>query len=277
MAAVFELNKNLPLPVIILKTPKLERSRVLEATLKGKKNFQVNLLISTMAESLIDLDKLFIDYETEELKLLEGRELNPREIACAYSHNEARAIIANSLSGGIILEDDARLVNLDALYLMVSSFLRTKLGQKAILNLTGFRNNSVSSLNSHKIHKLFGIPNLAVGYALTPSAALELICSNSPIKYVADWPDTKCKYYVPLSPLVKHGDENNCSTIIKDKNDFRKTNKKILIKQLFLHLLSTRLTKKKIKLIKYLRYQFLRRIYWLVDSLILKLIIQIYK
>jgi GR25 family glycosyltransferase involved in LPS biosynthesis len=276
MFTKIEFNEILQIPIVILKTPEVDRSQVLEESLRKQKYFRVELLKSTMAKTFIDLDSYFIQYEPEEFKLLEGRELKPSEIACANSHNLARDIIANTSLGGIILEDDARLQNLDALYLMVSSFLQNKTGEKAILNLTGFNGRSVSASNCNKIHKLLGTPDLAVGYALTPYAALELIKFNSPIKHVADWPDSKCRFYVPINPPIKHGDENTYSIITKDKINFRRTNRKIVIKLFFHQVVKINLTNNRIVLTKYFRYQFLRRIYFHLDSLILSLIFRMY-
>ena len=271
-----EFNQILPIPIVILKTPNVNRSRIIEESLRKQKYFQVELLKSTMAKTFTDLDSCFIKYELEEFNLLEGRELIPSEIGCANSHNIARNIIANTTFGGIILEDDARFINLDNLYLIVSSFLQHQIGKKAILNLTGFKNKSITSSNFSKVHRLLGAPDLAVGYALTPHAASELTRSNSPIKYVADWPDSNCRFYVPLNPLVKHGDENTPSIITSGLIDFRKTNRKIVIKLFFCKILKIYLTNNRIGFLKYFRYQFLRRIYFHLDSLVLNLIIRMY-
>jgi hypothetical protein len=271
-----DFNQIQQIPVVILKTPEVDRSQVLEELLKNQKFFQVELIKSTMAKTFIDIDRHFIKYELEEFNLLEGRELRPSEIACANSHNLARDIIANTTCGGIILEDDARFLDLDYLYLTVSSFLQNKLNEKAILNLTGFYGKTTSTSNCNKIHKLFGAPDLAVGYALTPSAASELIRSNSPIKYVADWPDSKCRFYVPINPPINHGDENTSSIIAKDKIDFRKTNRYFVIKLFFSRVLKPNLTNNRIALFMYFRYQLLRRIYFHLDSLMISLILRMY-
>jgi hypothetical protein len=71
---------------------------------------------------------------------------------------------------------------------------------------------------------LWGTPDLAVSYALTNKAAIELLKSNQPIMNVSDWPATECKYFVPLIPIVHHGDFITSSLIDSTESNFRNDN-----------------------------------------------------
>jgi hypothetical protein len=152
-------------------------------------------------------------------KISIGRELLPGEIGCAFSHYSARKIISNSKFGGVILEDDARIRNSEVFYKSAAQFLQDQSGKASVLSLAGWNPAPLlenQDLNIEKMVrnlKLLGVPPLALGYALTPLAAKELIQGSYPIKETADWPSSKCSFFVTNGILAFHGDGRTPSII----------------------------------------------------------------
>jgi GR25 family glycosyltransferase involved in LPS biosynthesis len=209
------------LRVVIISTPESERSRVLESTLSGDLRFRLISLNATVANTYRELEELNLEYSQSKFKIFENRLMRPKEIACAYSHNLARKLIKDSNIGGLILEDDARLLDTDKLFEIVSQFLKVKYNTSSILNLTGLNDFKLTSSKKSSFKKIYSVPNLAVGYALTPLAAGELLASNNPVTYVSDWPNSKVKFYIPSINIVVHGDDKTKSYILGNQKDYR--------------------------------------------------------
>ena len=212
--------------VVVIRTPNSDRYQPIKVLLENDKRFEVEYLDASMTPTYVDVTSKGIAYSTEMFEYFHGRKLAPAEIGCADSHNKARKLIQNREDGGIILEDDARITNVDALFAMAINFLSSEKLNYSILSMTGFRqiglrNSSEQLLEINKYIKLWGNPDLAVSYALTTKSAAELLKSNQPVKDVSDWPVTKCKYFVPIIPLVQHGELNNNSLIDSTLSNFR--------------------------------------------------------
>jgi hypothetical protein len=145
-----------------------------------------------------------------------GRELTQNERACSISHSQARKIIAASKHGGLVLEDDARITNLANLETTVSEFLSKSNPSNRALGLLHYVEiNSSRDLKIRKprIHRLLAEVPLAVATVLTPDAAESLIKSATESSQVADWPHSRCKFYVTSDGPVLHGDANTHSVI----------------------------------------------------------------
>jgi hypothetical protein len=217
-----------------------------------------------------------IAIDVEVFELFHGRKMSPQEIGCATSHNLARSLIAKSISGGVILEDDARIIDLDSFYNLSTKFLQESAGTLSVLSLTGFRELTALNSNgiltkSRNIVHLLGKPDLAVAYVLTPVAGGELTNANIPISTVSDWPESECHYFALLSPVVKHGDSSTASIIVIGKNDFR-------IGSNFSHKLKFMLSPRyivfgatKLGLRCYIKKIYLSRIFWTIDKYRFKL------
>jgi GR25 family glycosyltransferase involved in LPS biosynthesis len=142
-----------------------------------------------------------------------GRALTIQELGCAKAHYLARGVIADSEIGGIIFEDDARLLEPEKILKVAIEFLEKHRGQSRILNLCESSLSPFEFNVSTHLEQLWGYSPLAVAYVLTPEAARELNLANSQINWVSDWPYSKVTHFVCVPALVAHGDENSGSEI----------------------------------------------------------------
>lgn len=212
------------LPIVIIVTPGRGRHIPLVETLRTSSIFQVQELVATMGG---EVEGSFDEASESEL-IQYGRVLTANERACAISHLRARQIIADSDYGGVILEDDARVINLSDLETAVASFLIRSHSKCNILSLLDYR-DSYKALKNKSIKKLlptfrlFAECPLAVAVALTPPAARNLIESAQSRSQVSDWPETKCHFAYLASGIVRHGDADTFS-IIGDSAERRVVN-----------------------------------------------------
>ena len=207
--------------VVVIRTPNSDRYLPIETLLKGDKRFELEYVEASMTPTYLDVKKNNIAYSTEVFEFFQGRKLTPEEIGCANSHNRARNIVKNNQLGGVILEDDARILDVHLLFREVNTFLNIKKNTSSVLNLTGFRNLSRNRVSQNNFTRIFTQPDLAVGYVLTSLASSNLLNANCPITDVADWPKSKCDYYISSSKKVIHGDLDTKSLIDKNNTDFR--------------------------------------------------------
>ena len=261
--------------VVVIRTPNSDRYQPIKLLLENDKRFEVKYLDASMTPTYVDVTSRGIAYSTEMFEYFHGRKLAPAEIGCADTHNRARELIQNREDGGIILEDDARITNVDALFDMAINFLSSEKLNYSILSMTGFRqiglrNSSEQLLEINKYIKLWGNPDLAVAYALTNKSAAELLKSNRPVKDVSDWPLTKCKYFVPILPLVQHGDLNNTSFIDSTVSNFRDNESFVtkVINIMFIKYLIKR--PKGLTIFQYIRIVYGKKIKWRYDYLKIK-------
>lgn len=266
--------------VVLIQTPGSPRANPLINILEGSQRIQLSLLPATMIQNLSDVRVMNIEVRQDRFNLLENRDMRPQEIGCAHSHNLARDVISNSLYGGVILEDDARISDLKNFIDTVTDFLMVERGNPSVLNLTGLnfhkhRFNGSSATQLPLYLKIFGQPSLAVGYALTAKAARVLREANTPIAYVSDWPTSICRFYVPPSALVLHGDEDTFSIIARPDDSFRDG----ISKRHKLRLISPRLflifVNRKYGARRYFKEVFYNRIAWRVDNMTLVLRLRI--
>lgn len=217
------------LDVYIIETPLSQRSAPLIKLLSSEPRVNLVRISAKMVASDRDISDFGIKVNYKVFPLLEGRLLSHGEIGCAQSHNEARSLLAESTNGGVILEDDARILDLDSFIKISTDFLNQNRNSKRILSLTGM--SQINAVNkkkdkspAHKWMRTYGHSPLAVANAITPMAACDLLNSNQPIKYVADWPYSKSKFYSVKVPVVCHGDETTESLI--DASGSRKSTTK---------------------------------------------------
>jgi GR25 family glycosyltransferase involved in LPS biosynthesis len=206
------------LDVYVIETPLSRRSAPLIKLLSSEARINLFRISAKMVSSDCDISDFGIKVNYKVFPLLEGRLLSHGEIGCAQSHNDARSLLAESTYGGVILEDDARILDLDSFVEISIDFLNQNRHSKRILSLTGI--SQINKLNrkkdkspTYKWIRVYGHSPLAVANAITPMAASDLYNSNQPIKYVADWPYSKSKFYSVKVPVVSHGDETTGSLI----------------------------------------------------------------
>jgi hypothetical protein len=201
-----------PIPLVIIASPMLDRSAPLLKSLKPSSIFEIIKLDATVGAELSAPKSLVT---TQELVSF-GRVLTQNERACAISHSRAREIIKNSNFGGVILEDDARILNLEMFEKIICEFLVSQRRQKKILSLVQYHGTNNQGFLSKEQNRLFRLPGsfpLAVAYTLTPKAAEELNFQSKKRSGISDWPDSSCTYYFLRSGLVRHGDEQTNSII----------------------------------------------------------------
>ena len=261
--------------VVVIRTPKSDRYLPIESLFKNDQRFKLEYIEASMTPSYSEVSNRRITYSTEIFEYFQGRKLTPAEIGCADSHNRARDLIESYATGGVILEDDARIINIDSFFIMATEFLSSQNSKLSILNLTGFRNIGLEasknrSTNNNRYIKLWGCPDLAVSYALTQKAAVELVKSNTPITEVSDWPTTQSNYFTPLVPLVWHGDSNTHSFIDSTKSNFRNDTNfaKKLLKLTFVKFFIKK--PKGVQLSDFIRVIYVKKLNWHADYIRIK-------
>jgi GR25 family glycosyltransferase involved in LPS biosynthesis len=264
--------------VIVIRTPNSNRYLPIDILLKDDNRFEIVYVEASMTPSYSDVSSKNILYSTEIFEYFHGRKLMPAEIGCADSHNKARQLIQRRKIGGVILEDDAQILSIDAFYIMATNFLTSQVSNPSILNFTGLNQKNLKISNSRfsnnlKYVKLWGTPALAVAYALTARAASDLLQSNIPIKDVSDWPITNCSYFVPLMPQIRHGDLSTLSLIDASNSNFRNNRSKL---SKLLDLLFFKFLYKKpynVNIFDYFQIVYIKRFQWYADRIKYKLLI----
>ncbi len=210
------------------------RSLPLINQLETRGDLEVQLLSANMLQSKEDLHTSNVQYsDFDSIKYL-GRSLSLAEIGCASSHNQARVLLAATSIGGVVLEDDARICDLDGFVTLSEFFLKSRQRIAAVLNLSNPRPLMEFFSDSHGkglyyARRISPTP-LAVGYAITSMAAKRMVENNNPIQYVSDWPSMGVSFFSAGHGLVHHGDGKTVSTI--DPNQESQRNEKSLQKAL---------------------------------------------
>ena len=194
-----------------------ERSSPLIKQLSSREELEIHSIAAHMLRTEADLQLAGIQYSDLEAVKYMGRSLSFPEIGCASSHNYARSLLASSANGGVILEDDARICDLDYFVTLSSVFLSSQENSPAVLNLS----NSLPLIdtcsgpqeNDLYLARRFSPTPLAVGYVITSLGAGKLLSNNNPIQYVSDWPAKGVSFFSAGHGLVHHGDSQTQSTI----------------------------------------------------------------
>jgi hypothetical protein len=215
------------MPVLVITERNSSRSDLLVLKLKEISQFEVIMVEAMITPNYALCHENNILFNQKMAKIFIGRELLPGEIGCAFSHYSARRIISNSKFGGVILEDDARIRSPEIFFKSAVQFLQAESGNASILSLAGW--NPVPLLENQDLEieksvhnsKLLGVPPLALGYVLTPLAAKNLMQGGYPIKETADWPSSKCSFFVTNKILAFHGDGKTPSIIDYGGNSLR--------------------------------------------------------
>ena len=204
------------IPTVIIATPGMERFKPLANALEHGDLFDIIILRATMGHELLQAS----DEEKEcELKNY-GRFLTANERACSISHAQARRIISESKIGGIIFEDDARILHLALLQEVAIDYLERFKDKKRVLNLVQYHpESSVKRFGKFpdvpRYFPLLAESPLAVATIQTKFAAADLNQGAKTYSQVSDWPHSNCRFHILRRPLVSHGDEDTSSVIGK--------------------------------------------------------------
>lgn len=207
------LDKDSPV-LIVISTPGSNRGDRLKLHLRQKSGFRLRVLDAVMISHFSQIQDPRISPNGISKTLL--RPVLPSEIGCSASHNLARRIIADDIFGGVILEDDAEVESIDLLLEVTEAFLRTQRNSRSVLSLTTTIGADGSmQLNNRKtrFYRLCGTPALAQGYVLTPAAAEELYNANTPIRFLADWPISRTRFFAVNRKIIRQPNEIPLSTI----------------------------------------------------------------
>jgi GR25 family glycosyltransferase involved in LPS biosynthesis len=140
-----------------------------------------------------------------------GRELSVSEKCCSLAHRLAQEKIKTS--GGIILEDDAVVLDYEALARFTTALVASNRSILVNFSSTRCAEDISRSQRENRFIRTWGPTPLAVGYAASKSGILQLINSNTPLRYVADWPPINSKNYRLKYPIIAHGHKNTLSLI----------------------------------------------------------------
>ena len=259
--------------VFIIETPASSRSNKLKQALQKDSRVCLHIIPAKMIRSALDLTESGIQIHEGFLWALTNRFMSFPEIGCAYSHNTARGEVSRTKMGGVIFEDDARIIDKDIFIETVTTFLTKHQNQSAMLSLTySVHQESQAEHSSVRgIFKLLGDPPLAVAYALTPLAAKRLLDANEPVRFVSDWSEAHIKKYCLFYPLVSHGDSETISIIDPSgslaRNDRHSTlsiNKLMLLDFFFR-------ARRNISFSDYFKYVFLKPIRFRLDTFRMRL------
>ena len=121
------------LKVLIVGDKEGQRIQPLLKMFLNDERFDVENWDSVYLKSFSDIQLIDSGFNVEKSIAYTLRELTLGEIGCSLAHNRARQYLAANELGGVILEDDARIPNLD--YFFDSLRLVFLTGRSTILNV----------------------------------------------------------------------------------------------------------------------------------------------
>lgn len=198
--------------VFIIRTPGSDRAVPLLDVLNKSKILRPQIIDATMYSR--QSHKNEIDWRGQ--LAVYGSELPDGLIGCAMSHQNAFRRVIDLGKGAIILEDDARIPNLNKFETLAMRFLLENSKGRYVLSLLPWNHKEVcleKSISNEGLFALRGNTPLTVGYVLTLDAAKELSVSNPKFKYAPDWPPSSVVYLSSLVGVINHGDQQSGSVI----------------------------------------------------------------
>ena len=126
------------------------------------------------------------------------------EIGCALAHREAlKGFIETSQLWTLVLEDDAIVIEPDRLEEIVLEIANLSESQPTVISLCYERAFPKRSQNKYFV-QCRSFSSKTTAYFINRKGAEALIESQTPVRFLADWPITTLlfKFYVSRSPLV---------------------------------------------------------------------------
>jgi len=203
------------LEVIIIGDKDGTRIKPLLKTFANDKRFSITLWPPVYLDSFSSQQLLLSGFNVDDSTAYMLRKLSLTEIGCSLAHIGARNFLATREFGGVILEDDARIPNLDYFFASASLFLET-IKTPALLNFS--RSGKIESFT----YTFPTIPVLCkktthssttVAYVLNKSGAEMIARTKYRLCSVPDWPYAKIDKFTMSHPVVAHGDVETLSTI----------------------------------------------------------------
>jgi hypothetical protein len=203
------------LKVLIVGDKEGQRIQPLLKMFLNDERFDVENWDSVYLKSFSDIQLIDSGFSVEKSIAYTLRELTLGEIGCSLAHNRAREYLAANELGGVILEDDARIPNLDYFFDSASLFLDT-IKIPAVMNFSSRNKLEVLS------NTLTDIPSIRktivhspgnVGYVLNKSGAEMLSSTDYRLCMMCDWPYSKINKYALAISAVAHGDGQSKSLV----------------------------------------------------------------
>jgi hypothetical protein len=206
--------------LVIIEIPGSTRSKKLIQQLSRSEVFDLEIFEAIMFK------KVMSNFAPNYLKqrLLYGRNLSDGEIGAAISHHLVQKVNCEKSEPIVVLEDDARIPNLNAFENTVKRFVESKKDSNSVLSLLPWDLSEKVIENKYrrqKFHRLIGHTPLTVGYVITSRAMKELSSANFDFAYLPDWPPARTKFFTPEVGVIDHGDPETYSYI--DKSGRQKT------------------------------------------------------
>jgi hypothetical protein len=198
--------------VFIIRTPGSDRAIPLLDVLNKSKILRTQKIDATMYS--LKIHKYVIDWRGQ--LAVYGSELPDGLIGCAMSHQNTFERVVDLGKGAIILEDDARIPNLEEFESLATQFLLDYSSGRYVLSLLPWNHKEgclEKSVSTEGLFTLRGNTPLTVGYVLTLDAAKELSTSNPKFRYAPDWPPSSVVYLSSLVGVINHGDQQSGSVI----------------------------------------------------------------
>lgn len=148
-----------------------------------------------------------------------GRQPLESEIGCAAAHNSAyTALLHSPFTWGLVLEDDALVIDDDELHNIVSAVLENVEPANCVISLyseSPIFADASQRVASITLLRLRLAPHGAVAYMLDRAAATNLLEAQSPIASVSDWPpsSSQVSYSFIRNSAIAHATSKETSTV----------------------------------------------------------------
>lgn len=222
-------NTNNKIKLVIIAVPNKQRLKPLLNQLSDSKIFEIVIF------SAIMFSKQSSEFKPNfsKQKTVYGRPLTDGEIGSAISHWKVQKFFAGNGTHCIILEDDARITDINNFEKLILDFIQFSQNTSSVLTLLPWGSRRLSGkVKSLELRKLSGRPRQTVAYIATSKALEELSSANIDYSYLPDWPPSNTRYFATLNGVVEHGDSETYSLI--DKTGSRKTIKFYTIIKFFM-------------------------------------------
>lgn len=201
-----------PVKVIILTVPGSDRGDRLNEALALCKNVEIVKFEAIMFNKGMKVYRP--NYEKQ--RVLYGRNLSDGEIGCAISHVMIQGMSYTESKPIVVLEDDARIIDVQRFEAIISEFIDRHGQDDAVMSLLPWNHKDSDSGRENgkdDIIKLIGSTPLTVGYVITPKAMESLSKANFDFSYLPDWPPTDTQFFITKNGFIQHGDEQTGSLI----------------------------------------------------------------
>lgn len=198
--------------VVVISVPNSMRAEPLLSQLRESNLLEVEIFSAIMFSR--SMSEYTPNYSKH--KIVYGRELSDGEIGSAISHYKVLSKNKDGEKLLVVLEDDARIENIQLFEEVLLNFASVSLNTCSVLTLLPWATNlkpSIKNKLATRIFSLLGEPPLTVGYVATPKAQDSLCKFNTDFAYLPDWPPNNVNFYTTISGVVKHGDEKTYSLI----------------------------------------------------------------